>query len=121
MDFEIIQSNKGKPKLCYHGYLYNIKNKQASRITWSCVKRLTKCPGTAKTNLEMENDHLSFSARFNGVAEDIYCPTRSVLAIYARENGEGMMFPQEEASDDQESDATPDEKPSKGPSLKVIK
>ena len=35
-------------------------------------------------NLEMTNEHVSFSARFNGVAENIYCPTTSLLAIYAR-------------------------------------
>jgi len=67
--------------------------------------------------LEMSNEHISFSARFNGVAEQIYCPVSSLLAIYARENGEGMMFPAEEADDE-----SPDEgaKP-KGPTLKVIK
>ena len=74
----------------------------------------------AITNLQMENEYLSFSARFNGVAEDIYCPTSSVLAIYARENGEGMMFPQESADDQPESEATSENKP-KAPSLKVIK
>jgi stringent starvation protein B len=34
-------------------------------------------------NLEMTNEHVSFSARFNGVAENIYCPITSLLAIYA--------------------------------------
>lgn len=48
---------------------------------------------SAIQNLEMANDYLSFSARFNGVAQDIYCPIASILAIYAQENGEGMMFP----------------------------
>ncbi len=70
-------------------------------------------------NLEMTNEHISFSARFNGVAESIYCPIAALLAIYARENGEGMMFPTEEAEDGSEqSDA--DGKP-KGPTLTVIK
>jgi stringent starvation protein B len=41
-------------------------------------------------NLEMTNEQVSFSARFNGVAENIFCPITSLLAIYARENGEGM-------------------------------
>jgi stringent starvation protein B len=70
-------------------------------------------------NLEMTNEHVSFSARFNGVAEDIYCPIISLMAIYARENGEGMMFPPEESDSDSEqpdSDAKP-----KAPTLKVIK
>ena len=69
-------------------------------------------------NLNMDNDGISFSARFNGVAQDVYCPVGSLLAIYARENGEGMMFPPEESDG---VDSTPaDNKPS-GPTLKVIK
>lgn len=67
-------------------------------------------------NLEMTNEHVSFSARFNGVAEDIYCPMASLLAIYARENGEGMMFPTEDSDPDHPGDSKPD-----GPTLKVVK
>lgn len=70
-------------------------------------------------NLEMTNDHVSFSARFSGVAEEIYVPIASLMAIYARENGEGMMFP---AGDD-DTGAEP-ERPTpktKTPNLKVIK
>jgi stringent starvation protein B len=68
-------------------------------------------------DLEMTNEYVSFSARFNGVAEQIYCPVTSLLAIYARENGEGMMFPSEENEAE-----SPDQEPKpKGPSLKVIK
>ncbi len=76
-------------------------------------------------NLEMTNEHVSFSARFNGVAENIYCPITSLLAIYARENGEGMMFPAEESDDNAEQqpvDAeSSDRAKPKGPTLKVIK
>ncbi len=72
---------------------------------------------TAIQNLEMTNEHVSFSARFNGAAEQIYCPVSTLLAIYARENGEGMMFPGEEAdAESPDEDAKP-----KGPTLKVIK
>ena len=73
----------------------------------------------AVQNLDMNNESISFSARFNGVAEDIYCPMGSLLAIYARENGEGMMFPPEEEGES-ESDSPSDDKP-RGPTLKVIK
>ena len=69
----------------------------------------------AVEQLEMTNQHLSFTARFNGVTEDIYCPMLSLLAIYARENGEGMMFPPEE------SDQADGKKESKGPTLTIIK
>lgn len=72
-------------------------------------------------NLEMTNEHISFSARFNGVAEDLFCPVSSIMAIYARENGEGMMFPAEESDDSsQPPDENDNDKP-RGPTLKVIK
>ena len=70
-------------------------------------------------NLEMTNDFVSFSARFNGAAEQIFVPVASILAIYARENGEGMMFPSEEENDNTAA-AKPDSK-SRGATLKVIK
>jgi len=71
-------------------------------------------------NLEMTNEHVSFSARFNGVAEIIYCPINSLMAIYARENGEGMMFPAEETEAESGEPSGDDDKP-KGPTLTVIK
>jgi stringent starvation protein B len=79
---------------------------------------------SAIQNLEMTNDHVSFSARFNGVAQEIYCPIASILAIYARENGEGMMFNQESEnateSDGADKDAGRPKKTGR-PGLKVIK
>ncbi|MCB1609774.1 MAG: ClpXP protease specificity-enhancing factor [Xanthomonadales bacterium] len=49
----------------------------------------------AIAHLEMGNDILSFHARFAGVSQRIRVPIGAVIAIYARENGEGMMFPPE--------------------------
>jgi stringent starvation protein B len=74
-------------------------------------------------NLEMTNDFISFSARFNGVGEQIFVPVTSLLAIYARENGEGMMFPDEEDSASTATDgkAIKPVPKSSGPTLKVIK
>jgi stringent starvation protein B len=74
-------------------------------------------------NLEMTNDFVSFSARFNGVGEQIFVPVTSLLAIYARENGEGMMFPNEEdsASTAADGEAVKPAPKSTGPTLKVIK
>ena len=74
----------------------------------------------AVQNLEMSNDYLSFSARFNGVAGDVYCPIESLLGIYARETGTGMMFPPEEGDGGDDNGSSEEEKP-KGPTLKVIK
>jgi len=69
-------------------------------------------------NLEMTNSQISFSARFNGVAEQIFVPVSALLAIYARENGEGMMFPAEQATDSASGNDAARPKP---PTLKVIK
>ena len=72
---------------------------------------------SAIEGLEMTNSQISFSARFNGVAEQLFVPLSALLAIYARENGEGMMFPPEDSDDDASNEVS---KP-KTPSLKVIK
>lgn len=49
--------------------------------------------------LHLENDRIVFSAKFSGVAEQIFAPPTAVLALYAKENGRGMIF-----SDDDEID-----------------
>jgi stringent starvation protein B len=46
----------------------------------------------------MDNECISFSARFGGVEQDIYLPIASILAIFARENSQGIFF--ENADDD---------------------
>ncbi len=45
--------------------------------------------------LLLGNDAIEFQARFSGIPRRIYAPTSAVLAIYAKENGEGMAFPEE--------------------------
>ena len=47
----------------------------------------------ATSNLNLSNDFIEFKARFAGVARDIMVPMGRVIAIYARENGQGMSFP----------------------------
>ncbi len=47
----------------------------------------------ATTGLQLGNEALEFKARFGGVAREIYVPLDHVIAIYARENGQGMAFP----------------------------
>lgn len=43
--------------------------------------------------LHLGNDFIEFKARFGGVAREIVIPVSHVVAIYARENGQGMAFP----------------------------
>ena len=47
----------------------------------------------ATSSLHLGNETIEFKGRFGGVARDIYVPVDRVLAIYARENGQGMSFP----------------------------
>jgi len=51
----------------------------------------------ATSGLDLGNDHIQFKARFGGVAREIIVPVDHVVAIYARENGQGMAFPAPEA------------------------
>jgi stringent starvation protein B len=47
----------------------------------------------ATSALKLGNEFIEFKGRFGGVARDILVPVGRVLAIYARENGQGMAFP----------------------------
>ncbi len=46
----------------------------------------------ATSGLKMDNDVIHFNARFGGVSREISVPIENVVAIYARENGQGMAF-----------------------------
>ena len=46
----------------------------------------------ATSSLKMDNDQVSFKARFGGISRDICIPVGNVIAIYASENGQGMAF-----------------------------
>ena len=88
---------------------------------------------TAVMDLLIRNEGVSFNARFGGIPTDIYVPSRGILGIYARENGQGMIFepemdPEPPAPEPVDSG---DDKPSpassktggdgKRPSLRVVK
>jgi stringent starvation protein B len=47
----------------------------------------------ATNHLVIGNEHIEFQARFSGVAREIHVPISAVVAVYARETGEGMAFP----------------------------
>lgn len=74
---------------------------------------------SAVQGLVLGNEWVEFSARFGGVATPVSVPTPAVLAIYARENGRGMVFTEEEG--DGGPPPGPDDEPPKRPSLKVVK
>lgn len=79
-------------------------------------------PG-AVVELNIANDAVSFNGRFGGVATDIYVPVAAVIGIYARENGQGMVFDAEEVSDDTPPEDPPPSPPKveKRPALKIVR
>lgn len=73
---------------------------------------------TAAQKLYLGNEHITFAARFSGRSHEIYLPLDSIIAVYAKENGKGMVFQNDEPVEDQ---STVDQTRTKSPVLKVIK
>ena len=73
---------------------------------------------TATSGLKMDNDFIEFHARFGGVSREISIPVDNVVAIYARENGQGMAF--EVAPLPADEDGQQVEDASKSPSLTAV-
>ena len=87
---------------------------------------------SAVRHLHMDNEAVSFEGRFGGVPQSLYVPAGAVLAVYARENGQGMVFDLESSTLGEDADASVDgddqgpptsepPRPSGRPSLKVVK
>lgn len=86
-------------------------------------------PG-ATPNLTIDNEWVSFNARFGGVAREIFVPVGAVIGIYAKENGQGLFFGREDSAGAENSEEKaqppapqPEEPgPKRGkPTLKVVK
>lgn len=83
---------------------------------------------SAVAGLDLGNDYVSFNARFGGTPREVLVPVHRVLAVYSRENGQGMMFADEDEPEPSPPGGGEDgpvaDKPSGGarrPSLKVVK
>ncbi|MEE4689438.1 ClpXP protease specificity-enhancing factor [Pseudomonas alliivorans] len=86
---------------------------------------------SAVRHLHMDNEAVSFEGRFGGVPHTLYVPVGAILGIYARENGQGMVFDLEPSIEEDEEielddgdDTPPDSEPPRPtgrPSLKVVK
>lgn len=81
----------------------------------------------AVARLSIDNDSVSFTARFGGVSHAVFVPISAVLAIYARETGQGMALPEDAAASGHDEPPTPGTPPlDAGPApkrghLRVIK
>jgi stringent starvation protein B len=75
----------------------------------------------AVAQLELGQERVSFVARFSGVSQSVEVPMASLLAIYAHENGQGMMFPAENQPPPTAGPTSDDASAKKGSHLRVIK
>ncbi len=84
---------------------------------------------SAVIHLEMGNEFIGFNGRFGGVPTDVWVPVQAVRGIYARENGQGMMFDDLALALEPDADESPEDDPtppvvgggSGRPSLRVVK
>lgn len=84
---------------------------------------------SAVRDLLMDAELVTFVARFGGVSRAVSVPVAAVQAIYARENGQGMMFPDEDESEPESQSSSTgqggsdsdQQQPRRRPSLKVVK
>lgn len=78
---------------------------------------------TAVHGLTLGDDVITFNARFSGKSTNLFVPVEAVLAIYARENGQGMMFSEEpqEPEPPTDGDGRDDSDSSGKPNLRVVK
>ncbi|CAB1274275.1 ClpXP protease specificity-enhancing factor [Candidatus Nitrosacidococcus tergens] len=72
-------------------------------------------------DLSLKNDWISFSGRFSGIVHEVIFPVQATLAIYAKENGQGMTFPQEDLPPPTSPSDKDTKDKSRKPMLRVVK
>lgn len=75
----------------------------------------------AVRHLHIDKEAVSFEARFSGKPMQVFVPMAAAIALYAKENSDGLVFPPEEFDETPEPEPTPPEPPKKGFTLKVVK
>ena len=73
----------------------------------------------AVEGLMLGNDAIGFRARFGGIATDVYVPVAAVMAVYAKENGRGMVFSEDEHAPEPGDGSG--RKTGRKPDLKIVK
>ncbi|QBB69818.1 ClpXP protease specificity-enhancing factor [Pseudolysobacter antarcticus] len=105
-------------------YLLVDANAPAVRVPRGVVKDgrvVLNVAARAVTQLDLGREYVRFLARFGGVSQVVEVPMGALLAIYAQENGQGMMFPAEDGSAPPPIPETEPPPAKKGPSLRVVK
>ena len=75
----------------------------------------------AVSKLVLDKKLISFDGRFKGVEQSVHVPIGAVMGIYARENGEGMMFDLASEVPDEEEPVVPAAQEKAKPTLRIVK
>lgn len=131
--YEWTNDNKLTPYLLVNAELPNV---QVPRQHVQDGQIVLNIAPHAVHHMMMDNDAVSFSARFGGVSQQLYVPMAAVLGLYARENGQGLFFdpqeyegyqassdssqPQPDISGTENTDNTAETTAAKKPSLRIL-
>ena len=108
--YEWINENHCTPYLLVNAFVKGVQVPQEYVKDGQIV--LNTSP-TAVQNFLINNQAISFNARFGGIPMDIHVPVAAVMGIYTKENGQGMMFEVEEPPE-------PTDEPPKGKGPKLV-
>ncbi|HEX5421731.1 MAG TPA: ClpXP protease specificity-enhancing factor [Gammaproteobacteria bacterium] len=130
-------TTKQRPYLLRAMHEWMVDNNLTPHIVVDAVREGLQVPGgyakdgklvlnvspSATRGLMLGNDFVSFEARFGGVSRRVEIPVDAVLGIYARESGNGMLFPDEDSPEPPEGSPQGggDGGEPKRPTLKVVK
>lgn len=99
--FEWAEDNDFTPQVLVNAEADGVEVPQAHVVDGQIVLNISS---SAVQLHVMDNECISFSARFSGIEQDIFLPVDSILAIFARENSQGIFF---EDMDDDSVDPEP--------------
>ena len=92
---EWIEDSKFTPHLLVNAKSYGVVVPEGLDANGKIVLNISS---SATDSRVISNETISFKARFKGVPQKIVVPCNAVLSIYAKENGEGMMFDNKKTS-----------------------
>jgi len=93
--YEWILENQCTPYIVVNAYAKDVQVPQEHVKDGQIVLNISPA---AVHDLQMNNQAVDFSGRFAGIPTPVYVPIEAVMGIYARENGQGMIFETEKPS-----------------------
>lgn len=101
--YEWILENQCTPYIVVNAYAKDVQVPQEHVKDGQIVLNISPAAVHA---LQMNNQAVDFSGRFAGIPTPVYVPIEAVMGIYARENGQGMIFETEKPSPEPPSDVS---------------